>query len=131
MTGPSSGWWVTSAEDQIEPDGFAAHPVQRLSDGTSAPVVDQQIEDQTLPHITLLVIPFSVGAFHGAGQSVLYVEGPVPQLDTVQLDTALGATFVDAPTPVANYRSLLDLMERTALPADASRKLIRFITREL
>ncbi|MFK4147186.1 helix-turn-helix domain-containing protein [Streptomyces sp. NPDC004065] len=83
------------------------------------------------PHITLLVIPFSAGAFHGAGQSVLYAEGPVPQLDTVQLDTALGADFVDAPTPLANYRSLLDLMERTALPPDASQELIRSIAREL
>ncbi|WP_030866384.1 helix-turn-helix domain-containing protein [Streptomyces sp. NRRL S-37] len=83
------------------------------------------------PHITLLVIPFSAGAFHGAGQSVLYAEGSVPQLDTVQLDTALGATFVDAPTPLANYRSLLDLMERTALSPDASQKLIRSIAHEL
>ncbi|GAA0914064.1 hypothetical protein GCM10009549_28130 [Streptomyces thermoalcalitolerans] len=36
-----------------------------------------------------------------------------------------------APTPLANYRSLLDLMERTALPPDASQDLIRSIAREL
>jgi transcriptional regulator with XRE-family HTH domain len=83
------------------------------------------------PHITLRVIPFSAGAFHGAGQSVLYVEGPVPQLDTVQLDTAFGAHFADAPTPLANYRSLLDLMEGAALPPDLSQELIRSVAREL
>ncbi|MBT2368499.1 DUF397 domain-containing protein [Streptomyces sp. ISL-10] len=44
------------------------------------------------------------------------MEGAVPQLDTVQLDTALGANFVDAPTPLANYRSRLDMMEESALP---------------
>ncbi|WP_033322705.1 helix-turn-helix domain-containing protein [Streptomyces yerevanensis] len=82
-------------------------------------------------NVTLLVIPFSAGAFHGAGQSVLYAEGPVPQLDTVQLDTAMGAHFVDAPTPLANYRSLLDLMEQSALSPDESQKLIRSIAREL
>ncbi len=82
-------------------------------------------------NMTLLVIPFSAGAFHGAGQSVLYAEGPVPQLDTVQLDTALGAHFVDAPTPLTNYRSLLDLMEQSALSPDESQKLIRSIAREL
>jgi hypothetical protein len=82
-------------------------------------------------HITLLVIPFSTGGFHGAGQSVLYAEGAVPQLDTVQLDTALGAHFVDAPTPLTNYRSLLDLMERSALTPDESRKLIRSVAGEL
>ncbi|MZE81666.1 helix-turn-helix domain-containing protein [Streptomyces xinghaiensis] len=77
------------------------------------------------PNVTLLVIPFSAGGFHGAGQSVLYAEGPVPELDTVQLDTALGANFVDAPTPLANYRSLLDLMEQSALSPGDSRELIR------
>ncbi|MFD6431927.1 helix-turn-helix transcriptional regulator [Streptomyces venezuelae] len=81
-------------------------------------------------NVTLLVIPFSAGAFHGAGQSILYAEGPVPQLDTVQLDTALGANFVDAPTPLANYRSLLDLMEESALSPDESQEFIRSIAHE-
>ncbi|WP_037890375.1 helix-turn-helix transcriptional regulator [Streptomyces sp. NRRL S-87] len=89
------------------------------------------VEASEQPHITLLVIPFSAGEFHGAGQSVLYAEGPVQQLDTVQLDTALGGHFIDAPIPLANYRSLLDLMEASALPADESRDLIRSIAEEL
>lgn len=59
------------------------------------------------------------------------VAGTVPQLDTVQLDTAMGAHFVDAPSPLANYRSLLDLMEQSALSPDESQKLIRSIAREL
>ncbi|MGW2112568.1 DUF5753 domain-containing protein [Streptomyces sp. NPDC001948] len=45
-------------------------------------------EVSELAHVTLLVIPFHAGAFHGAGQSILYTEGPVAQLDTVQLDTS-------------------------------------------
>ncbi|WP_206342391.1 Scr1 family TA system antitoxin-like transcriptional regulator [Streptomyces ureilyticus] len=52
-------------------------------------------------------------------------------MDTVQLDTAMGAHFVDAPSPLANYRSLLDLMEQSALSPDESQKLIRSIAREL
>lgn len=82
-------------------------------------------------NITLLVIPFSAGDFYGAGQSILYAEGPVRQLDTVQLDTAMGAHFVDAPTPLTNYRSLLDLMERSALSAEESREFICSIARAL
>ncbi|MFE7114649.1 helix-turn-helix transcriptional regulator [Streptomyces sp. NPDC057654] len=82
-------------------------------------------------NVTLLVIPFSAGAFYGAGQSILYAEGAVPQLDTVQLDTAFGAHFVDAPTPLENYRNLLALMERSAISPDESRKLIRSIAHEL
>lgn len=82
-------------------------------------------------NITLLVIPFSAGSFYGAGQSILYAEGPVPQLDTVQLDTAYGPHFADAPTPLANYRALLDLMEESALSPDESQKLIRSIARDM
>lgn len=83
-----------------------------------------------LPHVTLLVIPFQAGAFYGAGQSILYAEGPVGQLDMVQLDTSFGGHFIDAPTPLGNYRALLDLMEESALPADESCDLIRSIARE-
>ncbi|MFD8379619.1 helix-turn-helix transcriptional regulator [Streptomyces sp. NPDC059679] len=82
-------------------------------------------------NITLLVIPFSAESFHGAGQSILYAEGPVRQLDTVQLDTAYGPYFADAPTPLANYRALLDLMEDSALPPDESQKFIRSIARDM
>ncbi|MFF4662832.1 helix-turn-helix transcriptional regulator [Streptomyces sp. NPDC001282] len=88
-------------------------------------------EASELAHVTLLVIPFRAGAFHGAGQSILYTEGPVAQLDTVQLDTAFGGHFIDAPTPLGNYRSLLDLMEGSALPPGESRDLIRSIAHEL
>lgn len=82
-------------------------------------------------NITLRVIPFSAGSFHGAGQSVLYAKGSVSQLDTVHLDTAHGAELTDAPTPLANYRSLLDLMENSALEAEESRDLILSVAREL
>ncbi|MEO3752775.1 helix-turn-helix transcriptional regulator [Streptomyces sp. B6B3] len=93
--------------------------------------LERLVEASHRDNVTLLVIPFSAGSFHGAGQSVLYAEGPVPQLDTVQLDTAYGAHFVDAPTPLANYRTLLGLMERSALSAAESRQLIRSIAREV
>lgn len=82
-------------------------------------------------NVTLLVIPFSAGSFHGAGQSVLYAEAAVSQLDTVHLDTAHGAHLADAPTPLANYRSLLDLMENSALQPKESRDLILSVMREL
>ena len=89
------------------------------------------VESSERDNVTLRVIPFSVGSFHGAGQSVLYAEGAVPQLDTVHLDTAHGAQLADAPTPLANYRSLLDLMENSALQAEESRDLILSVVREL
>lgn len=82
-------------------------------------------------HITLLAIPFSAGGFPSAGQSILYAEGPVPQLDTVHIDTVHGPAFVDSPTPLANYRTVLDVMEGIALPAEKSRDFIWSIAREM
>ncbi|WP_159054646.1 DUF5753 domain-containing protein [Streptomyces dysideae] len=44
------------------------------------------VEMSERDNVTVLVIPYEAGIFPGAGQTVLYAEGPVPQLDTVQLD---------------------------------------------
>lgn len=93
--------------------------------------LDHLAEAADLDNVTLRVIPFSAGAFYGAGQSILYAEGQVPQLDTVHLDAPLGAHFVDAPTPLANYRALLDLMEQSALLPDESQEFIRSVARSL
>jgi transcriptional regulator with XRE-family HTH domain len=81
-------------------------------------------------NVTLLVIPFSAGGFPSAGQSILFAEGPVPHLNTVHLDTVHGPAFIDAPTPLTNYRTVLDMMENCALPPTGSRDLIRSIARE-
>ncbi|WP_307815612.1 DUF5753 domain-containing protein [Streptomyces sp. 7-21] len=43
--------------------------------------------------ITVLVIPSDRGGFPGAGQTVLYAGNPVPQLDTVQVDSSHGPEF--------------------------------------
>lgn len=81
-------------------------------------------------NIELTVIPFSAGGFPGADQSILYTEGPVPQLDTVQVDSEFGPGFVDSPTPLTNYRTVLDLVQQRALSPDKSRDFVRSILQE-
>ncbi|MEE1771465.1 helix-turn-helix transcriptional regulator [Streptomyces sp. JV185] len=83
------------------------------------------------PNITLLVIPFEAGAFPGAGQTVLYAEGPVPQLDTVQIDNSHGPVFVHSDVQLAKYRAHLDWMEGIALSPVESRAFIHNIARQL
>lgn len=51
--------------------------------------------------VTLRVVPFAAGSFPGSGQSFSYAEGPVPQLDTVQLDQSHGPSLSDQGRPVA------------------------------
>ncbi|MFE2166698.1 helix-turn-helix domain-containing protein [Streptomyces sp. NPDC059447] len=82
-------------------------------------------------NITLLVMPFAAGGFPGAGQTVNYMEGTVPQLDTVQVDSTHGPEFVHAETRLAKYRTHLDWMEHLSLSPTKSRDFIHNVAREL
>ncbi|WP_455360599.1 helix-turn-helix domain-containing protein [Streptomyces sp. SYSU K21746] len=82
-------------------------------------------------HITLHVIPFAAGAYPGAGQSIYYVHGSVPQLDTVQLDQAHGPKLVDAEAELQVYRLVLERMEALALKPDESYRFIHTIVESL
>ncbi|MFB6552235.1 MULTISPECIES: helix-turn-helix domain-containing protein [unclassified Streptomyces] len=89
------------------------------------------LEKSEQENVTVLVIPFAAGAFPGAGQTVLYAEGPVAQLDTVQIDSSHGPDFLHADAQLAKYRAHLDWMERIALSSAASRDFIGEIANDL
>ncbi|WP_051857688.1 Scr1 family TA system antitoxin-like transcriptional regulator [Streptomyces cellulosae] len=80
--------------------------------------------------IEIRVIPASKGDFPGAGHALLYADGPVPQLDTVQLDSAHGPEFTHAEAQLTKYRAHLDWMDATAMNPEASRDVIHKIARE-
>ncbi|MDO0912692.1 helix-turn-helix transcriptional regulator [Streptomyces sp. DT2A-34] len=82
-------------------------------------------------NVTIRVIPFAADGFAGAGFAMQYLGGAVPQLDTVQIDTPHGAEFIDATAQLNRYRALLERVDSTALPQDASLDLIRRIAQEL
>ncbi|MCX4973630.1 helix-turn-helix transcriptional regulator [Streptomyces sp. NBC_00620] len=93
--------------------------------------LEHLVEQSEREHITLQVIPFSIGAYPGSGQTILYVYGPVSQLDTVSLDQSHGPALVDAEAQLQMYRVLLDRMESVALPPEKSRDFIHTITQDL
>ncbi|MFF8972533.1 helix-turn-helix domain-containing protein [Streptomyces sp. NPDC014995] len=82
-------------------------------------------------HITVLVIPFDAGTFPGSGQSIYYCTGPVPQLDTVNLDQSHGPVFLDSEAQLDKYRILLNRMEACALSPSESRDLIHKVVQDL
>ncbi|MBN3931065.1 transcriptional regulator [Streptomyces verrucosisporus] len=88
------------------------------------------IEMSERENITLLVIPFRAGNFPSSGQPIVYYRGPVPQLDTVQLDTDHGSEFIDAQARLVKYRTIMDRMERCALTPAESRDLMHHIAQE-
>ncbi|CAM5453387.1 hypothetical protein SVIOM74S_05474 [Streptomyces violarus] len=67
----------------------------------------------------------------GAGQSINYLYGTVPQLDTAQLDQFHGPALLDAEALLDKYRNLLDIVEAIALSPEKSRDLIHSIAQNL
>ncbi|GGV79901.1 MULTISPECIES: helix-turn-helix domain-containing protein [Streptomyces] len=78
-------------------------------------------------NIDVRVIPFKAGAFPGAGQAVMYAEARVPQLDTVELDSAHGPEFLHGQSQLDKYRSHLDWMESASLSPCESRAFMHDI----
>lgn len=83
------------------------------------------------PNISLHVIPFDAGGYPGAGQPVYYVHGPVPQLDTVQLDQSHGMALLNAEAQLDKYRMVLDRLMSLSLIELESRALIHHIDRTI
>ncbi|MFE0047448.1 helix-turn-helix domain-containing protein [Streptomyces albireticuli] len=83
------------------------------------------------PNVTIRVLPFEADGFAGSGQAVLYAGGTVPQLDTIHLDSAHGALFIDSDAQLSGYRELLSAMERSSLTETESRDLMRDIAQTL
>jgi transcriptional regulator with XRE-family HTH domain len=80
-------------------------------------------------HVRVLTV--EVGAFPGAGHAVLYANGAVPQLDTVQLDSAHGGEFTHAEAQLSKYRAHMDWWHAKSLNPQASRDFIHSIARQL
>ncbi|UUU30943.1 helix-turn-helix domain-containing protein [Streptomyces sp. CA-210063] len=82
-------------------------------------------------NVTVQVIPVGSGSFPVAGVSVTYACGAVPQLDTVQLDTAHGSLFLDAEAQLANHRGVLERTAQVALSPEESRNVIDNVAQRL
>lgn len=93
--------------------------------------LEHLLEQSERDHITIQVIPFAIGAYPGSGQTILYVHGLVPRLDTVSLDQSHGPALVDAEAELDTYRVLLTRMASVALPPPESRDFIHSLANNL
>ncbi|MER7047844.1 DUF5753 domain-containing protein [Streptomyces jumonjinensis] len=92
--------------------------------------LDHLLRESERDNVTVQVIPFAMGGFPNAGSSTLYAYGSVPQLDTVQMDTATGPAFLDAEARLTNYRAVLDQTQDRSLDPKRSRDFIHEIARQ-
>lgn len=89
------------------------------------------LERSDAANVTVRVLPFDTDDFAGTGYSMLYLHGPVPQLDTVQIDTGHDSEFFDAEARLLQYRRRYERVTAAALPVAESRDLIARIAHEL
>ena len=93
--------------------------------------LDHLLEESERPNVSLHVIPFTAEGFPMAGDTMMYVAAASPHLDTVEVDSPIGAVFFDSPTQLANFRRRLDLVEQVALNSTESRDRVLEIAGEL
>ncbi|WP_330290464.1 helix-turn-helix domain-containing protein [Streptomyces sp. NBC_00576] len=82
-------------------------------------------------HVTVRVIPTDQDGFGGAGASMMYMGGPVPQLDTGLREGATDTVFIDAEPQLRTLRTLFRKVEEATLDPTASRDFIHHLSKEL
>ncbi|MFJ8862748.1 DUF5753 domain-containing protein [Streptomyces sp. NPDC102451] len=125
---------VLERENPVDYVGYVHEAALRMQFGGREVTRDQLVylcEASERENIDLRVVPVSRGAFPGAGHALLYAHGVVPQLDTVQLDSAHGPEFMHAEAQLTKYRAHLDWMEGAALDVAESRDFIHSVARQL
>ncbi|HCA88006.1 MAG TPA: transcriptional regulator [Streptomyces sp.] len=93
--------------------------------------LEHLLEAATWSTVTVRVLPFTVERFIEVTQPLLYVEGAVPQLDTVQMDSPFGGRYLDAEAELQKHRTLLDIARNLSFGVAQSRQFIHHIAREL
>ncbi|MEU4120192.1 helix-turn-helix transcriptional regulator [Kitasatospora sp. NPDC028055] len=83
------------------------------------------------PGISVRVVPFAVDTFPGFGENLTFAEGPVPELDTIQMDVAQGALFFDSPADLAKHRAIFSTLDSTALSEEGSRDFVRSVMKDV
>ncbi|MBO1416757.1 helix-turn-helix transcriptional regulator [Streptomyces sp. FH025] len=89
------------------------------------------VEDSEHPGISIRVVPFAVATFPGASENLTFAKGPIPELDTVQMDVAQGALFFDSPADLAKHRAIFSRLDSTALSEEGSREFIRSVMKDV
>ncbi|WP_406400870.1 helix-turn-helix domain-containing protein [Streptomyces uncialis] len=82
-------------------------------------------------NVTIRVTPFTAPTVTSSVQPFTLAGGPVPQLDTVQVNNAFDVAFLDAIAQLETYRALVKAMRDVALDSSDSRSMIHAIAKEM
>ncbi len=107
----------------------AALRIRRADRGIARRQLLHILEQAERPQVTVRVVPFDRDDFR-ISSSILLLDGPVPQLDTVLLDAPHGGAFLDAEAQLATYRRRIVEVQKAALGVVESRDFIHDLARQ-
>ncbi|WP_037906501.1 helix-turn-helix domain-containing protein [Actinacidiphila yeochonensis] len=93
--------------------------------------LEHLLEVSRLGHVSVRVVPFAGGGYMGSGQVMHFAAGPVPQLDTVQTDSAHGVTMLHAAAQLGKYQARFEQLTEDSLDRERSQEFIRAVIRDL
>ncbi|MFD9909891.1 helix-turn-helix domain-containing protein [Streptomyces sp. NPDC059063] len=108
----------------------AALRVRRADRGVARRQLLHILDQAERPQVTLRVVPFDVDDFN-IGYAPLILSGPVPQLDTVLMDSPHGSTFLDAEAQLDRYRAAFVEVKKLALGVIESREFVHHLVRHM
>lgn len=105
-------------------EAVLAHQVGSAT--VTAQALDHLLDRAQLPTVELRVLPFTAGVHRAqAGPIVLLEFPPGAGSDAVNVEGHAGETLLETPKDVMVYKSVLDEVWTSALPADATAGLVR------
>lgn len=104
----------------------------RVSDRAAARAqLTKLVELSETDNITVRVIPFDLDGFGRAANTMTYVGGSLPKLDTVVRDVPHGLAFIDSEAQLSVCRMRFRKVEAVSLDSERSRDFINRLTKEL
>ncbi|MDT0321896.1 helix-turn-helix domain-containing protein [Streptomyces millisiae] len=86
--------------------------------------LDHLLEQGSLPHVTIQVLPFSAGAYGAALSSFIIYGGVDPSLDVIFIETSAGSLFLEEPGAREQYDRAISFLQEEALDEISSADLI-------
>jgi transcriptional regulator with XRE-family HTH domain len=108
----------------------AALRIRRADRGVARRQVLHIVEQSERPHFTVRVVPFDRDGFR-FGSAMVILGGPVPQLDTVLVDTPHGGNFLDAEAQLERYRRAFVQVQKAALGVVESRDFLHHLAQHV
>ncbi|MGI5376967.1 helix-turn-helix domain-containing protein [Streptomyces sp. CA-251387] len=108
----------------------AALRIKKADSGVARRQLKHILEQAERPQVTVRVVPFDVDNFR-VGFAPTILGGPVPQLDTVLMDTPHGGNFLDAEAQLERYRRAFAAVQKAALGIVESKDFIHRLAQQM